>query len=158
MIRRLVEVAPGKWRLISRQQLKAKRSSLPLPYIISDTMDPVEQVDGKFYTSKSQFRAVGKSLGLIEVGNEKQTNKVQRASTSHDAARSVIERLERRWNKYGHADHTGENKCQARAPSRNARWRAAAHDKGFARRWAFRKRWQASSTAPTRRRRRNAEM
>ena len=48
-------------------------------------MDPVEQVDGKFYTSKSQFRAVGKSLGLIEVGNEKQTNKVQRASTSRQA-------------------------------------------------------------------------
>ena len=34
-------------------------------------MDPTEQVDGKFYTSKSEFRAVGKSLGLIEVGNEK---------------------------------------------------------------------------------------
>jgi hypothetical protein len=34
-------------------------------------MDPVEQVDGKFYTSKRQFRAVGRSLGLIEVGNEK---------------------------------------------------------------------------------------
>src|SRR5262245_61137187 len=39
--------------------------------VISDTMDPTEQVDGKFYTSKSEFRAVGKALGLIEVGNEK---------------------------------------------------------------------------------------
>lgn len=47
------------------------RSALPLPYIISDEMPPTEQVDGRFYTSKSQFRAVGKSLGLIEVGNEK---------------------------------------------------------------------------------------
>jgi hypothetical protein len=47
------------------------RSHLPLPYVISDTMDAVEQVDGKFYTSKSEFRAVGKALGLIEVGNEK---------------------------------------------------------------------------------------
>ena len=53
MIRRLIEVAPGKWRLVSKQKLEAKRSSLPLPYVISDTMDPVEQVDGKFYTSKS---------------------------------------------------------------------------------------------------------
>ena len=48
-----------------------QRSSLPFPYIISDTMPPTEQVDGKFYTSKSEFRAVGKTLGLIEVGTEK---------------------------------------------------------------------------------------
>jgi hypothetical protein len=34
-------------------------------------MDPTEQVDGKFYTSKAKFRAVGRSLGLTEVGNEK---------------------------------------------------------------------------------------
>ena len=80
----LVEYAPGKWR-VKRPELRPPHSSLPLPYVISDTMDPVEQVDGKFYTSKSQFRAVGKSLGLIEVGNEKQTNRVQRASTSRAA-------------------------------------------------------------------------
>ena len=85
MIRRLIEVAPGKWRLVSKQKLQMERSNLPLPYVISDTMDPVEQVDGKFYTSKSRFRAVGKSLGLIEVGNEKQTNKVQHASTRREA-------------------------------------------------------------------------
>ena len=47
------------------------RSTLPFPYVISDEMPPTEQVDGRYYTSKSQFRAVGKSLGLIEVGNEK---------------------------------------------------------------------------------------
>ena len=34
-------------------------------------MPPTEQVDGRFYESKSQFRAVGRSLGLIEIGNEK---------------------------------------------------------------------------------------
>jgi hypothetical protein len=34
-------------------------------------MPETEQVDGKFYTSKRQFRAVGRSLGLTEVGNEK---------------------------------------------------------------------------------------
>jgi hypothetical protein len=66
----LVEVAPGKWR-IKRAELIPARSDLPTPMVISDTMDPVEQVDGKFYTSKSAFRAVGRSLGLIEVGNEK---------------------------------------------------------------------------------------
>ena len=66
----LVEVAPGRWR-IKRAEQRAARSDLPMPMVISDTMDPVEQVDGKFYTSKSAFRAVGRSLGLVEIGNEK---------------------------------------------------------------------------------------
>jgi hypothetical protein len=34
-------------------------------------MEPTEQVDGRFYTSKSQFRAVGRAHGLTEVGTEK---------------------------------------------------------------------------------------
>jgi hypothetical protein len=67
---KLVEFAPGRFR-IERKRAKAARSNLPLPYVISDIMEPTEQVDGKFYTSKRQFRAVGRALGLIEVGNEK---------------------------------------------------------------------------------------
>jgi hypothetical protein len=66
----LVEVEPGKWR-IKRAILQPPRSDLPCPQIISDIMPPTEQVDGRFYESKSAFRAVGRSLGLIEVGNEK---------------------------------------------------------------------------------------
>ena len=38
---------------------------------ISDTMAPLEHVDGRFYDSKSQFRAVTKANGCIEVGTEK---------------------------------------------------------------------------------------
>lgn len=49
------------------------RSGLPCPQIITDEMPPTEQVDGKFYTSKSTYRAVGRANGLIEVGNEKFT-------------------------------------------------------------------------------------
>ena len=41
------------------------------PYVISDEMPPTEQVDGVFYTSKAKFRAVGRELGLIEVGTER---------------------------------------------------------------------------------------
>jgi hypothetical protein len=67
---KLIEVGPGKWR-VERPPLKPARSDLPLPYVISDTMEPTEQVDGKFYTSKRAFRAVGRALGLTEVGNEK---------------------------------------------------------------------------------------
>ena len=34
-------------------------------------MPATEQVDGRFYTSKAAFRAVGRANGLTEVGNEK---------------------------------------------------------------------------------------
>jgi len=66
----LVEIEPGRWRFVKPSTPPA-RSDLPCPMIISDIMDPTEQVDGRFYTSKSAFRRVGRQLGLIEVGNEK---------------------------------------------------------------------------------------
>jgi len=66
----LEEFAPGRWRVLKTRYL-APVSDLPKPMVISDTMDPVEQVDGKFYTSKRQYRAVGKAHGLIEVGDQK---------------------------------------------------------------------------------------
>jgi hypothetical protein len=46
------------------------RSSLAAPHVISDTMPPTEQVDGKFYESKRAFRAKGRELGLTEVGDQ----------------------------------------------------------------------------------------
>src|SRR4249920_1702827 len=67
---KLIEVAPGRFR-VKRTPQNFARSEHPLPYVISDQMPPTEQVDGKFYTSKRAFRAVGRSLGLTEVGNEK---------------------------------------------------------------------------------------
>jgi hypothetical protein len=66
----LVEVAPNRWQ-VKRTPQNFARSEHPIPYVISDTMPETEQVDGKFYTSKSQFRRVGRELGLIEIGNEK---------------------------------------------------------------------------------------
>jgi hypothetical protein len=74
----LEEVEPGRWRVRKfRPNPLHARSPLPRPMIISDIMDPVEQVDGRFYTSKSAFRKVGRSLGLIEVGNEKMKPKTR---------------------------------------------------------------------------------
>ena len=67
---KLVEIAPNRWRFV-RDATPVARSALPRPYVISDAMPPTEQVDGRFYESKSAFRAVGRSLGLIEIGNEK---------------------------------------------------------------------------------------
>ena len=38
--------------------------------VVGDGMDPTEHVDGKFYDSKSAYRAVTKAHGMIEVGND----------------------------------------------------------------------------------------
>jgi hypothetical protein len=70
----LIEIRPGVWA-IKRLYKPPARSDLPLPYVISDNMDPVEQVDGKFYTSKREYRKVGRANGLIEIGTEKLTPK-----------------------------------------------------------------------------------
>jgi hypothetical protein len=70
---KLIEIEPGKWRVHKDRgyEILRVRSDLPLPYVISDTMEPTEQVDGRFYTSKRAYRAVGRALGLTEVGTEK---------------------------------------------------------------------------------------
>lgn len=48
-----------------------KRSHLPSPLVMGDTMAPVQsQLDGKFYDSKSALRATYKAAGVIEVGND----------------------------------------------------------------------------------------
>jgi hypothetical protein len=65
-----MQTGPTSWAFVTQAE-PPKRGELPLPYVISDTMEPTEQVDGKFYTSKRQFRAVGRSHGLTEVGTEK---------------------------------------------------------------------------------------
>jgi hypothetical protein len=81
----LVEVEPGKWRVKHANTHAYLRADLSMPYVISDIMPPTEQVDGKFYTSKSAFRRVGRQLGLTEVGTEKLTHKVVRASSTRKA-------------------------------------------------------------------------
>jgi hypothetical protein len=65
-----MQTGPTSWAFVTQRE-PPKKGDLALPYVISDVMDPTEQVDGKFYTSKRQFRAVGRSLGLTEVGTEK---------------------------------------------------------------------------------------
>jgi hypothetical protein len=65
-----MQTGPTSWAWVTQRE-PPKRGELPLPYVISDIMEPTEQVDGKFYTSKAEFRRVGRSHGLTEVGNEK---------------------------------------------------------------------------------------
>ena len=66
----LIEIAPNRW-VVARDRLEPARSDLPVPFVISDEMPAIEQVDGRYYTSKAAFRAVGRAHGLTEVGNEK---------------------------------------------------------------------------------------
>lgn len=64
-----------------------KRSSLPCPSVITDTMPATEQVDGVFYTSKRAFRAKGRELGLTEVGDQNLNRKPKRPVSSTRAER-----------------------------------------------------------------------
>jgi len=95
----LIEVEPGKWR-VKKVSQKTARSNLPRPYVISDTMEPTEQVDGQFYTSKRQFRAVGRALGLTEVGNEKQAPKITRASSEKGASEGRRQSIRKAIDRY----------------------------------------------------------
>ena len=88
----LYEVAPGLYRVKRQEQPQPARSSLPAPSVIGDEMPPTEQVDGRFYTSKSAFRAVGRREGLTEVGNEKFKPMV-RSTEQRSTKRKRIETL-----------------------------------------------------------------
>jgi hypothetical protein len=79
-----MQTGPTTWAWVTQRE-PPKRGELPLPYVISDTMEPTEQVDGRFYTSKREFRAVGRSHGLIEIGTEKIKPK-QRATADRATA------------------------------------------------------------------------
>jgi len=89
----LVEIEPGRFRFV-RSSPPPARSTLPCPHVISDIMPETEQVDGRFYSSKRAFRAVGRALGLTEVGNEKFKPK-QRASADPNVKKARREALQR---------------------------------------------------------------
>ena len=90
----LEEVGPNRWRVKKARHEKQRAENMPLPFVISDNMEPTEQVDGKFYTSKRAFRATGRALGLVEVGNEKQKPKPKNAASraAGEARRASIKR------------------------------------------------------------------
>ena len=48
----------------------ARAADLACPRLALDGMPATEHIDGKFYDSKSAFRAVTKAHGCIEVGND----------------------------------------------------------------------------------------
>jgi hypothetical protein len=92
---KLVEIEPGRFRFV-KPTIPPARSDLPCPMVISDEMPPTEQVDGRYYTSKAAFRAVGRSLGLIEVGNERPKPR-KRPTPDHQARRQSIKKAVARY-------------------------------------------------------------
>lgn len=64
------QISPSRWSNRPPRGPVQAQSDLPCPNVISDAMPSCEQVDGSWHESKSGFRAVGKRLGLVEVGND----------------------------------------------------------------------------------------
>jgi hypothetical protein len=96
----LVEVEPGRWRVFKRPA-PDNRSELAFPMIISDEMPDTEQVDGRFYSSKRKFRAVGRALGLTEVGNDPQRFRRKQRETDKRETKAARKRaLEKAFAEY----------------------------------------------------------
>lgn len=99
---RIVEIEPGRF-VVDKPRTAPARSAFSCPSVISDEMPPGEQVDGKIYTSKSAWRAVGKAYGMIELGTEKQKPHVRMSSRreTKEARRMAIKKAVERY-KSGH--------------------------------------------------------
>lgn len=64
------------------------------PYIQSDNLTPMRHpITGKLMDSKSQFRAITRAHGCVEVGNEQQrdTRRIDMPDLKSDIARSIQE-------------------------------------------------------------------
>lgn len=91
----LYQIGPNTWSNRDPNARTAARSELPVPNIISDTIEPTEQVDGRFYTSKAAFRRVGRAHGLTEVGTEKP--RPRKRVDDRAGRRRAIEKAIARW-------------------------------------------------------------
>lgn len=72
----------------------SERSSLPAPMLALDTMDALwHPHDGRMYESKSEFRAITKSSGGEEVGNDTQTDTRTYDAVTRDDVGQAIQKL-----------------------------------------------------------------
>ena len=63
------------------------RGDFPTPRVMRDTMDPLQSMtDGKTYDSKAALRAEYRRAGVIEVGNETQTNSRAQPTSRDDGS------------------------------------------------------------------------
>ena len=83
------------WRKVyaAREPVYRGNPALACPRVISDSMDPTEHVDGRFYDSKSAFRAVTKREGYVEVGNDPARHKlIEKPQADPRQRRAAIEK------------------------------------------------------------------
>lgn len=75
--------------------------ALPVPYFISDTMEPVQSMlDGKMYTSKSTLRGTYKAAGMVEVGNDPaRLRQRKKPKPDRKAIRESLEKATARFNR-----------------------------------------------------------
>jgi hypothetical protein len=87
--------------VVRKEALPPKRSSLPAPRIMSDTMEPVQSMlDGKMYTSKSALRATYRAGGVVEVGNDPaRFKKPQKQKPDRVKIKQTLEKAEARFNR-----------------------------------------------------------
>lgn len=79
------------WPAKCFKPVEVARSGLAFPMVVTDTMPPLEHVDGKFYDSKRAFRAVTRREGYVEIGNEK-LKPFQRKAPDREAIRASLRR------------------------------------------------------------------
>ena len=79
----------------------APSDALPVPFIASDTMEPVQSMlDGKMYTSKSQLRATYKAAGVIEVGNDPaRLRQKPREKPDKQAIKNALDKAQARYDR-----------------------------------------------------------
>jgi hypothetical protein len=80
---------------------RPKRSDLPCPMIMSDTMEPVQSMlDGKMYDSKARLRRTYRDAGVVEVGNDPaRLRPRQRPKPDKKAIRETVEKASARFNR-----------------------------------------------------------
>lgn len=62
---------PDEWPSACYSAPKAGSDTIPVPYFICDTMEPLEHpLTGQFLTSKRQFSQITRERGYEEVGND----------------------------------------------------------------------------------------
>ena len=78
---------------IDKPRIAPARGAFPCPRIATDSMEPTEHIDGKFYDSKSQFRAVTKAHGCIEIGNDPARHKpIQKPKPDVKARKQAVQK------------------------------------------------------------------
>lgn len=79
-----------------------KRSDLPGPMLIRDSMDPVRSMlDGKMYDSKAALRSTYKAAGVTEVGNDSSVTNPKPMSKQKPKRAEIRKSLDKAFSRAG---------------------------------------------------------